>query len=157
MPTAWQALAALGLLLTACGPLGNDGPALTSPGANSVVEGTARIHRADTVTIGSMFGCLDESGSIMIDNIEPVDPIGLEVTGWGLRPNPFWKPPGSPNAAHVGGQIGIERTTLPRLGFTTGRTIDVKCGQHGEGYELGVQLIDGSCAVSDRRTKWPSP
>jgi hypothetical protein len=142
MPTAWQALAALGLLLTACGPLGNDGPALTSPGANSVVEGTARIHRADTVTIGSMFGCLDESGSIMIDNIEPVDPIGLEVTGWGLRPNPFWKggPPSPPNPAGIGGQIGVAKARLSRLGFTADHHIDVKCGKHGEGYEFAVQV-----------------
>jgi hypothetical protein len=105
-----------------------------------VTEGAARIHHGDTVTIGSLFGCLNKPGSITIDTVEPVHPVGLHVTGWGLRPNPFWKPPSSPNAAHVGGQIGIERTTLPRLGFTTDRTIDVKCGQHGEGYELAVQV-----------------
>jgi hypothetical protein len=130
----------LGLLLMACGPFGTNGPVLTSPGANSVVEGTARIHQGDTVTIGSMFGCLDRSGSITIENIEPVHATGLQVTGWALRPNPFWKHPSSPNPAGIGGQIGVAKARLSRLGFTTDNHIDVKCGKHGEGYELAVQV-----------------
>jgi len=132
----------LGLLLAAWRVIGTNGPVLTSPGANVVTQGTARIHQGDTVTIGSMFGCLNKPGAITIDTIEPVHAVGLRVTGWGLRPNPFWKggPPSAPNPAGIGGQITVAKARLSRLGFTTGRTIDVKCGQHGEGYELAVQV-----------------
>jgi hypothetical protein len=142
MPTAWQALAGLGLglFLTACGPLGNDGPVLTSPNGGAVLEGTARIHQGDTVTIGSMFGCLDKPGSITIDIIVPVHATGLQVTGWALRPNPFWKHPSSPNPAGIGGQITVARAPLSRLGFTADKHVDVKCGKHGEGYEFAVQV-----------------
>jgi hypothetical protein len=57
------------------------------------LEGTARVHQGDTVTIGSMFACLDKPGSVTITNIAPVGGVGLKVTGWGIRPNPFWKEP----------------------------------------------------------------
>jgi hypothetical protein len=128
----------LGLLLaiTACG---SDAPALTYPAMNKVTEGAARIHRGDTVTIGSMFGCLDRKGSVTVTDIAAVNSTGLKVTGWAVRPNPFWKAPDP--AAPVGGQIGVERMTLTTLRFPTGKVLDATCGKDGKGYEFAVQVL----------------
>src|SRR3954447_2186079 len=131
---------ALALSCTACG---SAGPSLTSAGMASVTEGAARVHQGDTVTIGSMFACLDTSGSVKVLKVEPVAPVGLKVTGWAIRPNPFWEgrpPPANP--AHIRGQIGTARTTLARLAFPSSRTIDAdaQCGKQGRGYEFAVQV-----------------
>ena len=131
-------IASLCLGLAACG---SEGPRLTTPpGAAS--EDQPRVHLGDTVTIGSMFGCLDRAGTVTITDIAAVDPVGLEVTGWGLRPNPFWEgaPPSPPNLAGIGGQITVVHKTLSRLGFTADYPIHAKCGDHGEGYEFAVQV-----------------
>lgn len=129
----------LGLLILAgCGF--QDGPALVSPNANSVTESAPRIHRGDTVTIGSMFGCLDKSGSVTVTDISPVGGTGLEVTGWAVRPNPFWKPTPSGPPLADGQMIGVARTTLARLQFPTSRVVDVQCGSNGEGFEFAVEV-----------------
>lgn len=113
---------------------------LTTPGRpNHVTEGAPRIHRGDTVTIGSMVACLDAPGSVTVTGIRPVHGTGLRVTGFAIRPNPFWKAP--PVQPPVGGQIGVERMTLAELLFPTARTIDVQCGKHGEAYEFAVQVL----------------
>jgi hypothetical protein len=127
----------LGLLLAliACG---SDGPGLRSPNEQSVTEGAARIHQGDTVTIGSLFGCLDKSGSVAVTDIAPVNATGMKVTGWAMRPNPFWRAPDP--ATPVGGQIGVERMTLAKLRFPTGNVVDARCGKSGEGYEFAVQV-----------------
>lgn len=57
------------------------------------------------MTIGSMFACLDKPGSVTVTGIRPVNAIGLRVTGFAIRPNPFWKAPAV--EPPVGGQIGI--------------------------------------------------
>lgn len=136
--TMGAALGIGGLLLTIL-VFGSDGPTLTSPDMHSVVEGAPRIHQGDTVTIGSMFGCLDETGSVSVTDIVPIDDTGLEVTGWAVRPNPYWKP-GPPNPAHVEGQIGVEPTTLAMLRFPASRVVDAACGKNGEGVEFAVQV-----------------
>jgi hypothetical protein len=130
----------LGLLLALSGcRISSDTPSLTSPGANSVTEGAARIQRGDTVTIGSMFGCLDKAGSVTVTDIAPVNDTGIKVTAWAVRPNPFWKAPDP--APPVGGQIGVARTSLARLRFPTSKVVDAKCGNDGEGYEFAVQVL----------------
>jgi hypothetical protein len=124
------------LTLTACGS--GNGPALTAPFAPAI-QGAARVHDGDTVTIGSMVGCLNKSGSITVDNITPVHPTGLTVTGWAIRPNPFWKAP-PPNPAHIGGQIIVARAPLSRLAFPSGHQVNVQCGKNGQGFEFAVQV-----------------
>ena len=128
-------------LLVAVGGCGSTGPHLTSP-PGAVSEAQPRVHLGDTVSIGSMFGCLDRAGTVTITDITAVDPIGLKVTGWGLRPNPFWQgaPPSPPNRTGIGGQITVVHKTLARLGFTADHDIDAQCGDHGEGYEFAVQV-----------------
>lgn len=124
------------LALTGCG---SDGPRLTtSSPQNGVTEGTARVHKGDTVTIGAMVGCLTKSGSVTITDIAPVNPVGLKVTGWAMRPNIYWKKPDP--APPIGGQIMTPHTTLAHLRFPTGRVVDVQCGKKGEGYEFAVQV-----------------
>jgi len=127
----------LGLLLGASG-CGSDGPRLTYPSANAVTEGAARVHQGDTVTIGSMFGCLNKSGSVTVTDIAPVHGTGMKVTGWAVRPNPSWKAP-DPDPP-VGGQIGVARTTLAKLLFPNSRVLHATCGKNGEGYEFAVQV-----------------
>jgi hypothetical protein len=127
----------LALALSSCG---SDGPALTTPHPqNPVLEGAARVHQGDTVTIGSMFACLNQPGSVTITDIAPVHPNGLEVTGWAVRPNPFWKPAPA-NPAHVTGQIGVARAPLSELAFPSSRVVDATCGKNGEGFEFAVQV-----------------
>lgn len=142
MTTSRVVVAGLGatLLLGAAG-CGVTGPRLTSP-PGAVSEGQPRVHLGDTVTIGSMFGCLDRAGTVTVTDIAAVDPIGLRVTGWGLRPNPFWEgaPPSPPNLTNIGGQITVVHEPLSRLGFTADYPVDAKCGDHGEGYEFAVQV-----------------
>jgi hypothetical protein len=104
-----------------------------------VMESAPRIHQGDTVTIGSMFACLDERGSASVTDIVPVNAKGLEVTGWAVRPNPYWRP-GPPSSAHSEGQIGVAPTTLAMLRFPAGRVVETTCGKHGEGVELAVQV-----------------
>jgi hypothetical protein len=127
------------LVIASCG---STGPRLTSPGANSVGEGQPRVHFGDTVTIGSMVACLDRAGTVTVTDMTAVNPIGLKVTGWGLRPNPFWQgaPPSPPNLTNIGGQITVVHATLSRLGFTADHHIDATCGKRGEGYEFAVQV-----------------
>ena len=130
----------LGLLLVLTG-CGSDGPRLTSPGLHGVTEGAARVHQGDTVTIGSMFGCLDKSGSVTITDIAPVNGTGMKVTGWAVRPNPFWKKPDP--APPVGGQIGVARMPLAKLLFPTSPVVDAQCkdpDKDGIGYEFAVQV-----------------
>jgi hypothetical protein len=123
------------LLISSCG----SGPKLSSPGENSVTEGAARVHEGDTVTIGSLMACLNKPGSVTITNVEPLHPTGIEVTGWALRPNPFWKK-APHNPANIGGQIGVARAPLSQLAFPASRKIDTKCGDKGEAYEIAVQV-----------------
>jgi hypothetical protein len=72
--------------------------------------------------------------------VEPVHAIGLRVTDWGLRPNPFWEFPNSRDSLDAGGELGIEKTSLRRIGFMAGVVLETPCGKHGDGYELGVQV-----------------
>jgi hypothetical protein len=105
------------------------------------LEGAAGIHRGDTVTIGSMFACLDKKGSVTVTGIAPVNGTGMKVTGWAIRPNPFWKKPDP--APPVGGQIGVERMTLAKLLFPTSKVVDAQCknpARDGIGYEFAVQV-----------------
>jgi hypothetical protein len=128
----------LGLLLALTG-CSSDGPRLTSPHMNSVTEGAARIHQGETVSIGSMFACLDKAGSVTVNDISPVNPTGMKVTAWAVRPNPFWIAPDP--APPVGGDIGVERMTLAHLQFPTDRVLNAQCGRKGEGYEFAVQVL----------------
>jgi hypothetical protein len=124
--------------LTGCG---SGGPTLTSPGLHAVTEGAARVHEGDTVTIGSMFGCLDRSGTVTITDIAPVNGTGMKVTGWAVRPNPFWKKPDP--APPVGGQIAVARRTLAKLLFPTSTVVDAQCKDpaiDGIGYEFAVEV-----------------
>ena len=132
----------LGLLLalTGCGFF-SDAPSLTYPGAYRVTEGAARIHRGDTVTIGSMFACLDKSGEVAITGIAPVNGTGMRVTGWAIRPWVSWKKPDP--APPIGGQIGVARMSLATLLFPTSKVVDAQCqnpAKDGIGYELAVQV-----------------
>ena len=129
-----------GLLCIAVWVIGTNGPVLATPNGRVVTKVAVRIHHGDTVSIGSMVVCLNKPGSITIEKVQAVHAIGLRVTGWGLRPNPLWKFPGSPDPSDVGGQLGIERTPLRRIGFNAGDVLEVPCGKHGEGYELAVQV-----------------
>lgn len=141
----------LGLLLfILLGPGVRNGPVLMSPGVNGVTDGEPRIHRGDTVTIGSMFGCLDSPGSVTITDIAPTGGIGLEVTGWAVRPNPYWKPPGADRPGPEG-QIGVARTTLARLQLPSSRVVDAECGRNGEGFEFAAEVrktTDGEAGAS---------
>jgi hypothetical protein len=138
-----RALVALefGLIIALTGCEWSNGPALTSPGLHRVVEGAARVHQGDIVTIGSMFACLDKKGSVTITGIAPVHGTGIKVTGWAVRPNPFWKEPDP--APPVGGQIGVARVSLASLLFPTSKVIDAQCknpAKDGIGYEFAVQV-----------------
>lgn len=148
-------------LLTSCG---HSGPSLT-PGLDEngklvtsvprVTEGAARIHQGDTVTIGGMYACLDESGSVTIDDVAAVGEIGLEQTGWAIRPNPSWQP--SPTTGR--GQLGISRNTLAKLQFPVSRTANVKCGSLGQGYEFGVEVrktTSGEAGLSEFKVTYTS-
>jgi hypothetical protein len=97
----------------------------------SVLEGAARVHQGDTISIGSMFACLNRSGSVKVLNIAPVHPVGLRVTGWTIRPN-------------SGSQIGTARESLAELGIPHGRTMgpSAKCVDNtGQGDEFIVQVV----------------
>jgi len=140
---ARNALAVLGLglflALTGCG--GSNGPTLVSPGLHRVLQGAARVHRGDTVSIGSMFACLDKKGSVTLTGIAPLNGTGMKVTGWAARPNVSWKKPDP--APPIGGQIGVARATLARLLFPTSKVIDAQCknpARDGIGYEFAVQV-----------------
>jgi len=131
----------LGLLLALIGCGGSDGPALISPGLHGVLEGAATVHRGDTVTVGSMFACLDKKGSVTVTGIAPINGTGMKVTGWAIRPNPFWKKPDP--APPVGGQVGVARMNLTRLLFPTSKVADTECknpAKDGIGYEFAVQV-----------------
>lgn len=130
-----------GLLFIVVCVIGTNGPVLAPPNGRVVTKVAARIHRGDTVSIGSMLGCLNKPGSITFEKVDAVHAIGLRVTGWGLRPNPLWDFPGSPDPSDVGGQLGIEKTPLRSLGFMADHVIVVPCGKHGDGYELAVQVL----------------
>lgn len=115
------------------------GPALTM-NANNVTQGVPRIQRGDTVTIGSMFSCLDQPGSVTVTDISPVGATGMRVTGWALRPNPYRQRPPSTRPGDDVTMIGVARRTLTRLQFPTSRVVDVQCGENGEGFELAVEV-----------------
>ena len=85
------------LVLTGCS---SDGPSLTYGHMSQVTEGEPRVHQGDTVSIGSMFACLDKAGTVTVTNISPINATGMKVTGWAVRPNPFWIAPD--RAPHVG-------------------------------------------------------
>jgi len=116
------------IALTACGAEGVT--TLTSPGMGAVTEGAARVHKGDTLTIGSMFACLSKAGSVKVLKMAPVDPVGLRVTGWAIRPN-------------SGSDTGTPRATLKDLGFPHGDRIGpnaiCKPGS-GHGVEFAVQV-----------------
>ena len=141
----------LGLVLLVFAGWGlQNGPALTM-NANSVTEGMPGIHRGDTVTIGSMFSCLDEPGSVTVTDISPVAATGLTVTGWAIRPNPYWKRPPSTRPGDDAMMIGVARRTLAKLQFPTSRVVDVQCGKNGEGFEFAVEVqktTDGPAGAS---------
>lgn len=142
------------VLALACTACGSGGPVLTSH-PNSVVEGAPRIHQGDTVTIGGMFACLDESGSVTVKTITAVNPTGLQVTEFGIRPNPSWKR--SPTTGM--GQLGVSRKTLSELQFPTSRVVDVKCGKNGEGVEFGLEvrkITRGEAGLSAIRVTYTS-
>ena len=129
-------LLALACIVSGCG--GSDGPSLTYPSANVVTEGADRVHQGDTVTIGSMFGCLNKPGRVTVLSVTPVKPVGLKVRGFGVRPNPFWK-----HTPGAGGQIMVARSTLAALNFSADRSVTVECnrgGQEGAGYEFAVEV-----------------
>ena len=130
----------VGLLVIVVCVIGTNGPLLASPHRRAVTEVAAGIHRGDTVSIGSMVGCLNKPGSITIEKVDAVHAIGLRVTGWGLRPNPFWEFRSSPAPSDVGRQLRIEKTPLRRLGFFAPHVLVQPCGKHGAGYELAVQV-----------------
>lgn len=143
--------AGLGLILLVLAGLALlDGPDLTM-NANSVTEGVPRIHQGDTVTIGSMFSCLDDAGSVTITDIAPVGATGLTVTGWAIRPNPFWQRPPSTRPGDDPMMVGAERRTLASLRFPASRVVDVQCGRNGEGFEFAVEVrktADGPAGAS---------
>jgi hypothetical protein len=127
-----------------------DGPDLTMT-ANSVTQGIPRIQEGDTVTIGSMFSCLDEPGSVTVTDISAVGATGLTVTGWAIRPNPYWKRPQSIRPGDDASMIGAARRTLTKLQFPTSPVVDVECGKNGEGFEFAVEVLkttDGAAGAS---------
>lgn len=101
-----------------------------------VVEGAARVHQGDTVTIGGLFACLNRSGSVTVDSITAIKPTGLQVTGWGIRPNPSWIH--SPTTGM--GQLGVSRHTLAQLQFPATHQVTAKCGTLGQGVEFGLEV-----------------
>lgn len=137
-PAVWLVMAALlAVFGTACG---RESPSLILPGvANSVEVGVPRVHIGDRWSIG-MEGtvCLDKPGKVELTDVALVRPRGVRVIGFGLRPNPSWKP----RAPGVDGYfLGEEREPLRALGFT-GRTVDAVCNaKTGAGYEVAVRLL----------------
>jgi hypothetical protein len=120
-----------------------------------VLEGGARIHQGDTVTIGGLFACLDKSGSVKVDNITAIHATGLQVTGWGIRPNPSWKE--SPTTGR--GQLGISRHTLASLQFSASQSVDTVCGPDGQGVEFGMEVqktTSGEAGLSAIRITYTS-
>jgi hypothetical protein len=130
------------LVLTSCGSggptlaAGLDGQGQLVVGFPRTTEGAARVHKGDTVTIGSMVICLDKAGSVTINDVTAVGAVGLEQTGWAIRPNPSWQP--SPTTGR--GQLGVARRSLAQLEFPDSHVVDQKCGQGPESYEVGVQV-----------------
>jgi hypothetical protein len=97
-------LATSAVTLTACG---SEGPSLTLPNMIAgATEGAARVHQGDTVSIGQLVACLNKPGTVRVLSMSAVDPVGLKVTGWGLRQN-------------TGNQIAVGRGDLAFLGVPT--------------------------------------
>jgi len=113
----------------------------------SAVEGFPRIHQGDTVSIGLQVLCLNKTGSITIKSVTADNASGMQLTGWAMRPNPFWKPPKIP----LGGLLSLRKAPLDQLGYTQRKTIDEKCAKNGEGYEIAIQAVkttDGPAGAS---------
>ena len=131
------AAVALASVAASCGS--ND-PELTFPGPTNHLEvGVARVQQGDRYSVG-MEGtiCLDQPGTVQLTGVRLVRPHGLRVTGFGLRPNPNWKPV---RIAGTGNFLGEDPTPLRQLGYT-GKVIDAACVPHKPvGYELGVRLL----------------
>lgn len=119
-------------------PFGGSGPKLVPTKYGGIV-GLHSVHQGDTVTIGSMVTCLDESGSVTVDDVTAVAPVGAEVTGWAIRPNPVWKPSPTTDSALVDGPWS--RKTLTALQFPTSHVVDVTCDEKtGRAVEFAVEM-----------------
>jgi hypothetical protein len=128
---------------TACGPAG---PSLVFPAdPHSIEVGVPRAQRGDRWSIGMETTiCLDKPSIVEVTGVTPVKPYGLRVTGFGLRPNQYWKRTQGAPATF----LGEERTPLRRLGFT-GLTVDVACQPKTPmGYELAVRVLKTASGAS---------
>jgi hypothetical protein len=135
--TAAGTLAVTACLAAGCGLIHHPPRIVDPSGGNWASEGQASVQRGDELSIGMESTlCLDRAGSVELKAVEPLRPVGVRVTEFGLRPNQTWKPTqGTP-----GEFLGMEREPLKDFGFT-GRTVDVACNRKtGAGYELAVRV-----------------
>ena len=80
----------------------------------------------------------DKAGAVTVTGITPIQPHGLRVVGYALRPNENWRPTPSPLGRAF---LGMERRSLARLGFK-GHTGDAVCHPRtGSGYEPAVRVV----------------
>ena len=131
------------------------GPTLLT-GPNGVSEGAARIHQGDTVTIGGMMACLSETGWVKVDSVTAGSATGLQVTGFGIRPNPAWI--SSPTTGR--GELGVSRHALAQLKFPTSRVVNTRCEKgSAKAVEFGVEVrktTSGEAGVSSFRFTYTS-
>lgn len=130
---------------SAAGSCGFNDPELAFPAPTSHLDvGVARVQQGDRYSVG-MEGtiCLDAPGTVRVTAVHLVRPHGMRVAGFGLRPNPNWKPV---RIAGTGGFLGEVHTPLRQLGYT-GRVVDVACAPGKPiGYELAVRLVKTTAA-----------
>lgn len=129
-------IGALPCLLTGCG---SGSPSLAAPGLNGGEAGYSRVRLGQSVSIGfEGTVCLDQAGEVTVTGITPIEPHGLRVIGFALRPNENWRPTPSPLGSAF---LGMDRRSLATLGFI-GRKVDAVCHpKTGSGYEPGVRVV----------------
>lgn len=113
-------------------------PVLIGP-PHGGTEWEPHVHQGDTVTIGQIVTCVDGSGSVTVKKVVPVQPHGIEVTGWAIRDNPGW--PGHESPTTGMGQLGVGHKPLAAYKFPTSHVVDVQCDlSKGEAVEIGVEM-----------------
>jgi hypothetical protein len=124
-------------------------PSLVFPmPVNSAALGVPRAQLGDRWSIGMESTiCLDRPGKVELTSVTPVQPHGLRVIGFAVRPNQNWKP----TQGVPGDFLGAARAPLRHFGFTS-RAVDVACDHNSpKGYELAVRVLkttSGSAVAS---------